>query len=399
MATPLMRTALLEPYSQAKDAHPGLLLQRGYREHEAGNADNLTKTKHIQRLCAIPASSFYKNSYSRWVAATADPNRFGGVVLAVDGRLFIGLSGSGMLETGCALHHSYGVPYLPGSSIKGVVSHFVRHTVGMKGEVADALFGADADAATDYPDGLAGAVTFHDGWWVPGSASKPLVEEIVTTHHSNYYGKEGAEPALDSDSPIPNAQIAVQGAFLITVEVRDMWQPLVLKMVQQALEQQGMGAKTRAGYGRLKRDEKLNDQWYKEREKRHKSLEEQRQSARKVAEAAQKEAERKKMTPEQQERARLEEAFLAYQAGSEVQKSAGREAFRGQMNELLKQARAWSSESDRRAAADLLTRIYDEIGWTESGLKKDKREKQEQKRRAEIDQLRTSPSSSPTEAG
>jgi hypothetical protein len=46
---------------------------------------------------------------------------------------------------------------------------------------------------------------------VPGSATTPLIEEIVTTHHLKYYGSEGATPASDCDSPIPNAQIAVRG--------------------------------------------------------------------------------------------------------------------------------------------------------------------------------------------
>ena len=33
-----------------------------------------------------------------------------------------------MLETGCAIHHSYGIPYVMGSSAKGAVNAYVRGT-------------------------------------------------------------------------------------------------------------------------------------------------------------------------------------------------------------------------------------------------------------------------------
>jgi CRISPR-associated protein Cmr6 len=74
-------------------------------------------------------------------------------------------------------------------------------------------------------------------------------EQIVTTHHLDYYGSEGATPATDFDSPIPNAQIAVQGAFLFVLEGPLAWLELAEKMLIAALDQGGIGAKTRTGYG------------------------------------------------------------------------------------------------------------------------------------------------------
>lgn len=385
MPISLMRTALRDYYRDAHNAHPGLLLQRGYREHESGNADNLTKTQHIKRLCGISASPFYINAYQRWVAATADHNRFGGAVMQVEGRLFIGLSGSGMLETGCAIHHSYGVPYIPGSSIKGVVSHFVRHQIGMKGEVADCLFGADADPDTGYPDGLAGCVVFHDGWWVPDSADKPLVEEIVTSHHTEYYGHEGAVPALDSDSPIPNAQIAVQGAFLITFEIALGWQPLVLDMLEQALGQQGVGAKTRAGYGRLMLNEAGHKNWSQQRQKLQQQQQAQRDRVNQAAELARQQAAFAALSVEQQALKQLEQYFKDYQSPTQA---LDRSALIGKLNHLLQEAAGWQDADNRNQAAALLEQIYGAVGWGDPGLKKDKREKQERKRRDAIAALR-----------
>ncbi len=103
----LMRKALLTPYSAARDAHPGLLAQRYYPEYDEDQPD--LKAKHIVLLCHIPPSDFYRRAYARWVAATTDFTRFATTILRVETRLFIGLNGSNMLETGCALQHSYGM--------------------------------------------------------------------------------------------------------------------------------------------------------------------------------------------------------------------------------------------------------------------------------------------------
>jgi CRISPR-associated protein Cmr6 len=277
MATELMRRTLRPLYQAASDAHPGLLIQRGFPCHDPDSEDGRkAKTEHLQRVCAIRASSFYHNAYARWRSATEDPLRFRQLLLTLETRLFIGLTGGGMLETGCAFSHTYGMPYIPGSSVKGVVRAQVQSSAfGQKYPALLAeLFGAAADpeavhedsrpapedtgledsrpAPEDtvrYPQGLSGIVTFHDAWWVPGSAEQPLVEEIVTSHHLEYYGNEGRTPASDMDSPIPNAQIAVQGQFLFVLEGPPTWLELVQEMLRTALATRGIGARTRTGYG------------------------------------------------------------------------------------------------------------------------------------------------------
>ena len=94
-------------------------------------------------------------------------------------------------------------------------------------------------------------MVFHDAWWVPGSAECPLVPEVVTTHHPDYYGQDGSAPATDCDSPVPNAQIAVRGAFRFVLEGPVGWLPLTEEILISALSTDGAGARTRAGYGRF----------------------------------------------------------------------------------------------------------------------------------------------------
>ena len=248
--TQLVRHALKNILSaHGETAHPGLLLQRGYPE---GNGDE-TKTEHIARVCACRPDAYYRNAYARW-RKTTEGLRFCSVELALRSRMFTGLAGGGMVETGCAISHSYGMPYIPGSSVKGVVSAYARDRLGGGGEgdegkhACDEIFGAPATAQR--PEGLAGLISFHHAWWVPDSADDhPFVQEVVTSHHLHYYGTDGKDPATDFDSPVPNAQVAVQGSFQFVLEGEPGWLPLARRMLIAALSEQGIGAKTRAGYG------------------------------------------------------------------------------------------------------------------------------------------------------
>ncbi len=247
MPIELMRAALRPLYQGSRSIHPGLMIQRGLasieteadrraRAEDQENREEPLKQRHIEGICALPIDDLYRHAYQRWLAVTADPMRFRGLIVRIDGRLFIGLSGGGALETGCAVSHSYGVPYLPGSSIKGITQHYARDTVFAEAHanVCNDLFGAPPTEANDDqpPDqGLSALVTFHDAWWVPGSApephsDRPFVKEVVTTHHPGYYQNEGRNPATDFDSPVPNAQIGVHGSFLITLEGEPAWTEL-----------------------------------------------------------------------------------------------------------------------------------------------------------------------------
>ena len=298
MTTPLMRDDLRPLYDAAQDApHPGLLLQRGLPEHHEGDSESKkAKTEHIARVCgsgqdekargkgeshgrSAPAETarthdadgFYRRAYGRWERATSDDEmRFRSVVLKIETRLFIGLTGGGMLETGCAIGHSHGAPYIPGSSVKGVVNAHARERFDSEDggkEIRHELFGASATEAP--PAGLSGLLTFHDAWWVPESADRPLAPEIVTTHHPEYYGRDGRTPATDFDSPVPNAQIAVHGEFRFVIEgppaiegpLSAAWLVLAEQILVAALSTRGVGAKTRTGYGLFGTPTRLRCEW------------------------------------------------------------------------------------------------------------------------------------------
>jgi CRISPR-associated protein Cmr6 len=263
---PLVRTALRNLMGEATSAHPGLLLQRGWTAFVKTDSDNVGaggKTEHIQRICNIPANAYYTHAFERWLNVTADTKRFVHCAMKIEGRLLIGLTGGGALETGCAVSQTYGVPYLPGSSIKGAMRAWAKKNLGDP-DAQNYIFGSDSDA--DNPTGLSGEIAFHDAWWIPDSGgvadkNKPFAEDVLTPHHSDYYGSEGETRATDLDSPVPNALIGVRGSFLFTLEGDARWLPLAIFMLKSAMKNEGIGAKTAAGYGYLTENPEMLTNW------------------------------------------------------------------------------------------------------------------------------------------
>ncbi|TMQ14203.1 MAG: type III-B CRISPR module RAMP protein Cmr6 [Deltaproteobacteria bacterium] len=185
-------------------------------------------------------------------------------------------TGSTVTDGSLLLHHTYGVPYLPGSALKGICRHRAERLkadrVCLSGvtEWPRLLFGwtGEGDA-----DGESGLFDFWDALWVPeppellatgDSDFTPLVEDIVNPHHGDYYTrKEDRPPPSDGDAPIPAHILTVAPGtrFLIVVEsfaqgdqVKDLLDWVVTTLLRDALREDGIGARTRAGYGRLDLD-------------------------------------------------------------------------------------------------------------------------------------------------
>lgn len=168
--------------------------------------------------------------------------------------MFIGLATGGAIETGVSTQHSYGMPLLAGSAVKGAVRAYAE-TVGIDAEYIAVLFGEDEDIVSNGRIASAGYLVWHDAWWYPHDNTLPFVGEVVTVHHQNYYDGEGE--ASDFDSPIPNQQVAVQGSFYFVIEGETQWAAFAKQLLKKALEQQGLGAKTAAGYGLFKNTDNI----------------------------------------------------------------------------------------------------------------------------------------------
>jgi CRISPR type III-B/RAMP module RAMP protein Cmr6 len=170
------------------------------------------------------------------------------------GRLIVGLGSENVLETGIRLHHTFGMPIIPGSALKGLAAHFCNEVWGENDErfknTADyhqLLFGTNDES---------GCIIFHDAWFVPESEVSPLKLDVMTPHHPNWL--DGSEPPTDFDSPIPVPFLSVAGQFHVAVSWygpehvdAEKWTKLAMDLLCNALSEWGVGGKTTSGYGRL----------------------------------------------------------------------------------------------------------------------------------------------------
>ncbi|OOE99702.1 type III-B CRISPR module RAMP protein Cmr6 [Salinivibrio sp. MA351] len=240
----LVRKKVDAPFFNSNCINPSLLLEKGLLSLDGENS----KKEHLQKLVALPASAEYKTAFNRWFDLTGDDSRFQQAAFTVKNRLLIGMNGNAGLETGCCLSRNYGMPYIPGSSVKGVVRNWANSNLNAFSDDIEELLGTDD---SEQPSRISGTVTFHDAWWIPKDGGKPFVLDVVTTHHQAYYNGSQDEPS-DTDSPIPNHLLAVQGSFLFVLEGEPEAVQTCQRMLEEALKHGGIGAKTAAGYGYMR---------------------------------------------------------------------------------------------------------------------------------------------------
>jgi CRISPR-associated protein Cmr6 len=216
---------------------------------------------HIKRLGDIKVPYLYRFHLKRWQDHLQDLGANVRQAKAeVRGRMIIGLGAESVLETAIHLHHTYGVPVIPGSALKGLAASYARNRLTDEswrkqpqegdgtnlGASYRALFGDTTEA---------GCVTFHDALWIPPEGEDkdklPLDLDVMTVHHRDYYGKKGQKPPADSDDPNPVSFVTAHGTYLIALEGPPDWTDAAMSMLKRALAEEGIGAKTAAGYGRL----------------------------------------------------------------------------------------------------------------------------------------------------
>ncbi|PPC90172.1 MAG: type III-B CRISPR module RAMP protein Cmr6 [Methylobacter sp.] len=243
--------------------HAGLLLERGFKTWHSENTKHAdAKNKFYAQLTRQQPGNAYPLAFERWLAILQDAGETSKTWVGdIDGRLYLGLGEANPLESAVTLHHTYGVPFIPGSAVKGVLRQAyladyadVNEKTGNSSMATDAretfhiLFGREADTDKRGDSGDAGYLVYNDAWWIP-QGKKPLVEEVVTVHHAEYYVSQGQIAATDFDSPNPNPQIAIQGSFLFSLEGAEDWADFAIGLLAQTLANRGLGAKTASGYG------------------------------------------------------------------------------------------------------------------------------------------------------
>jgi CRISPR-associated protein Cmr6 len=240
-----MNARLPVPFADARltSANKGLLLDK----FMPVKRDNESYFEPLQAIAQVESAfPAYRLAYDRWAAAAQgmpDAVRLKGTVR---GRLASGLGAESVTEIGCRLHHTYGVPFIPAS--------------GLKGALATAMLSADASAAPWVEraaflfgnEGCRAYATVLDGWWVPEAGRSGLAVDVIAPHHQKYH--TGDAPPTDFDSPVPNHFLTITGEFaFVLLAPNPSWKSFLEKLLRQVLEERGLGAKRSSGYGRLER--------------------------------------------------------------------------------------------------------------------------------------------------
>ena len=179
-------------------------------------------------------------------------------------------------EVGMVFDHTMGIPFIPASSVKGIVrfAHMLElirsddqsyRDSDKNGEYIDesnlktkipAIFGGDADEEKEgkkKTKKLKGKVIFLDAYPVN---IPDLHVDIMNPHYGEYYSDEsGKTPPADYLDPTPIKFLTVKTGTEFTFRALVPQDSNFLEPVEiafkNALEDEGVGAKTAVGYGRF----------------------------------------------------------------------------------------------------------------------------------------------------
>jgi len=245
-----------------------------------GKVPQNERTGWLEKLERIAISADYVAAFERWESSF---NQAGDRVARVKlkSRLLVGHGNSSATDVGLSVHHTWGVPFIPGAALKGLVAHYLDAVYGPEdgvagdpmrapyqgviwrgrrvergpGDIYRKLFGAPG-ADDDDGGATAGAVLFHDALYVPGSATddRPFATDVLTVHQKEqYYDKAGGDWPNDYEDPVPIQFLSVRPGvqMLLALSGPAICTEFAEKLLIDALGEWGSGGKTSSGYGRF----------------------------------------------------------------------------------------------------------------------------------------------------
>jgi len=228
------------------------------------------------------SSKLYQQFFARWLNTLKEIPDICLLKAEVKGRMVVGLGAESVLENSIALQRTYGMPYIPGSALKGLASSFAHQRLGQSP--------ANAAPINDWAKGgkfhrelfgtteLSGCVSFYDALYIPPDTPKPdgpLYSDVITVHHRDYYqgkkkvsstdgqaqskkqafsnrNQEQSMPPADWDSPTIIPFLSATGHYLVALSGVEGWRDAARTLLANGLTHMGIGAKTSSGYGRMK---------------------------------------------------------------------------------------------------------------------------------------------------
>ncbi len=263
-----------EPVSWEPDGHAGLWFDKFCnkwqvkKEDNSGNSWTLSSKDSNPKLAWIQTVTGFNNGpvgikkqlTENVLRLIQMIQKRGGQfnIFKTESRFVTGMGLNHPIENGFAWHPTLGTPYLPGSSVKGLIRSWVNMEVNVdnsKQELLDHFFGDSTQA---------GDICFLDA--IPVNPVQ-LEADIMTPHYAGWSEKD---PPGDwrSPTPIPFLTTAADTSFLFGIipcqkTVNDNDLQTISHWLIDALQEVGVGAKTAIGYGRFIHDKEKTDHWVK----------------------------------------------------------------------------------------------------------------------------------------
>ncbi|MBX2990248.1 MAG: type III-B CRISPR module RAMP protein Cmr6 [Bacteroidetes bacterium] len=246
------RSALDDLNVDPERAHAGLTLDRYFLAHKPTDKKQRQEMKEkpeetvLETVSGIQVNDTYHTVFGRWQNMLKQ--QFCETLsMELVSSLAVGLGNESPLEAGLRVHHTYGMPIIPGSAIKGMCLRGAR-ILKDQGKLDEAqlrlLFGNTKSAS---------CFVFWDAWYDPGSPEgKPFHRDVITVHHPDYYQKKkDAWPTdFDDPTPVPFLVVRPSARFLFAISAQNKeWGEYAKNLLVWCLQNLGVGGKTNAGYG------------------------------------------------------------------------------------------------------------------------------------------------------
>lgn len=176
-------------------------------------------------------------------------------------KLIVGLGGHSVFETDIKVHHTYGIPYIPASAIKGCLRNYIidEYFDGIEGE-AEKDFNFIKIFGGLYKDEVyKGGVVFLDAF--PLDKNIEVTKDIMTPHYNYSKGDYRDDYAITPISFLVIKEVRFRFPIKIRTKMYiaekgesklEYTQNYLVQELSKMLENHGIGAKTSVGYGFFK---------------------------------------------------------------------------------------------------------------------------------------------------
>ncbi|MGK5093671.1 type III-B CRISPR module RAMP protein Cmr6 [Deltaproteobacteria bacterium TL4] len=221
--------------------------------------EHQTKDKSLALLANFRMSPSLKESYQyafhHWVNTMRkrEHDTISFDILSLT-KILLGTGNASVFEFGFHLNKPWGVPYIPGSTLKGILSAWLSKQSGeawsrsskntQKSANQVELFGGEFDKKS-----YVGSVTFFDAWMHP--EDRWFEEDIINVHHQKYYSGERLPDGTENPIPVKIAALRSGLKFFVSLQGPDKSLFFLRKALKKVLSEEGLGGKTSVGYGRF----------------------------------------------------------------------------------------------------------------------------------------------------